>query len=412
MKFNNIEKVLKQIRRGAMVIVVDDENRENEGDLVIAAQHITGEAVNFMIKRAGGLICVPMSSHALGKLEIDLMINSNSDPHKTAFTVSVDHKSTTTGISAFDRATTIRALASEESTAEDFRKPGHIFPLKAKKGGVFERKGHTEASLDLMRLAGIKPCAAICEILNDDGTMARMPELKKFAHKHNLSIISVQAIENYRKIYDNPIQLTSPVHFPTDYGTFTLQAAKSMDNKNTHLVLLKGNPEHSEQPIPVRIHSQCFTGDIFSSQRCDCGNQLQQAMEYLQQSACGILIYLRQEGRGIGLFNKIKAYGLQDKGLDTVDANIELGFPSEMRDFSTAAKILHQLGLSRIKLITNNPYKIENLEKYGIEIVQRIPIQTPYVPENYSYLRTKRDRMQHLLDIIKDKKGENYVSSN
>jgi len=397
MKFNSIEEGLKDIKEGKMVIVVDDEGRENEGDLVIPAEMATGENINFMIKYARGLVCAPIEEEIAVKLGLNPMVENNTDNHETAFTVAIDHKDTTTGISAFERAHTINKLAtSTEKT--DFRRPGHIFPLIAKNNGVLERIGHTEASVDLAKLAGFKGAAAICEIINDDGTMARRDDLMKFAKEHNLKILTIEDLIRYRKEEHLSVSKEAEAKLPTKYGDFKVLAFNEKDTLKCHLALVKGDITTNE-PMLVRVHSECLTGDALGSKKCDCGEQYASAMEMIEKEGRGILLYMRQEGRGIGLLNKLKAYGLQDKGLDTVDANLALGFKDDMRDYKVSADMLKILGINNIRLITNNPAKIEGLEKHNVEVVERVPIEMPLNKNDEFYLKTKKEKMNHLLNI-------------
>ena len=397
MKFNSIEEGLNDIKDGKMIIVVDDEGRENEGDLVIPAEMATGENINFMIKYARGLVCAPVDEEIAEKLGLNPMVEKNTDNHETAFTVAVDHKDTTTGISAFERAYTINKLATSTEKM-DFRRPGHIFPLIAKKDGVLERIGHTEASVDLAKLAGFKGAAAICEIINDDGTMARRDDLVKFAKEHNLKILTIEDLIKYRKEEHLSVTKEAEAKLPTKYGDFKVLAFKEKNSEKCHLALIKGDIT-SDQPLLVRVHSECLTGDALGSRKCDCGEQYAAAMEMIEKEGRGILLYMRQEGRGIGLLNKLKAYALQDTGLDTVDANLALGFDDDMRDYKVSADILKILGIHNIKLVTNNPAKIEGLEKNNIEVVERLPIQMPLNKSDEFYLKTKKERMNHLLNI-------------
>jgi len=397
MKFNSIEEGLKDLKEGKMIIVVDDEGRENEGDLVIPAEMATGENINFMIKYARGLVCAPVEEEIAVKLGLNPMVEKNTDNHETAFTVAVDHKETTTGISAFERAYTINKLASSTEKM-DFRRPGHIFPLIAKKNGVLERIGHTEASVDLAKLAGFKGAAAICEIVNDDGTMARRDDLVKFAKEHNLKILTIEDLIKYRKEQHLSVSKEAEAKLPTKYGDFKVLAFNEKGSEKCHLALVKGDIT-TDEPVLVRVHSECLTGDALGSRKCDCGEQYASAMEMIEKEGRGILLYMRQEGRGIGLLNKLKAYELQDTGLDTVDANLALGFKADMRDYKVSADILKVLGINNIRLITNNPAKIEGLEKHNIEVVERVPIQMPINKSDEFYLKTKKERMNHLLNI-------------
>lgn len=397
---NTIEEAIQDLKKGKMIIVVDDENRENEGDLVMAAEKITPAAVNFMISKAKGLVCVPMMKPDLVRLNIPLMVEKNTDNQKTAFTISLDHKSNSTGISAFDRADTIKALADPKSRPQDFQRPGHIFPLLARDNGVLERAGHTEAAIDLMRIAGLCPAAVISEIIADNGTMARLPELEKFATQWNLKLITIKDLIEYRIEHQTTvIRQTGKIKLPTRWGNFKMIAYTSIDAKEPHLVLLKGNPTESPEPVLCRIHSECFTGDILGSLRCDCGDQLFHALSQIEKKGEGVLIYLRQEGRGIGLLNKLKAYELQDSGMDTVQANEALGFPSEMRGFRIAADILKDLEIAKVELMTNNPLKIKELQHYGIEVERKSHEFAPGCC-NEQYLQTKKLKMGHLLKKV------------
>ncbi len=394
--FNTIEEAIEDIRAGKMIILVDDEDRENEGDIIIAAEKCSPDAVNFMATHAKGLICMPMMGERLDELEIPAMVLENTDNHQTAFTVSVDYVTTTTGISAHERADTIRALISADSKPAEFRKPGHIFPLRYREGGVLRRTGHTEGSVDLARLAGLYPAAVICEIMSKDGTMARVPELIEFAGNHNIKIATIADLIEYRRRKEKLVVRVEDTRLPTNYGDFTAVAYESLLDGKGHLALVKGQWEEDE-PILVRVHSECLTGDVFGSRRCDCGEQLATAMTMIENEGKGILLYMRQEGRGIGLVNKIRAYKLQDNGRDTVQANIDLGFPEDLRDYGLGAQILVDLGVKKMRLMTNNPKKIKGLEGYGLEVVERVPIEMELKPENTRYLNTKRDKMGHLL---------------
>jgi 3,4-dihydroxy 2-butanone 4-phosphate synthase/GTP cyclohydrolase II len=391
-----------------MIILVDNEDRENEGDLVIAAEYCTPDIINFMATHGRGLICVPMTQERSRKLELDLMVENNQDKYGTAFTVSVDaREGTTTGISAYDRSHTVKVLINDDTKPQDLRKPGHIFPLAARKGGVLVRAGHTEGVVDLTRLAGLKPAGVICEILNDDGTMARRPDLDKFAEKHGLKIATIADLIKFRQHKERLVHRVSEANLPTIHGDFTIIAYETEVGDATHVALVKGNVEGKENVL-VRVHSECLTGDVFGSQRCDCGSQIHRAMEKVDREGLGVILYMRQEGRGIGLGNKIKAYHLQDKGMDTVEANIELGFPPDLRDYGIGAQILVDLGLHKIRLLTNNPKKVIGLDGYGLEIVERVPIEIEPHEDNVEYLRAKRDKMGHLIlsNEEKKKKGD------
>lgn len=396
-QLNTIEEVIQDMRAGKPVIIVDDESRENEGDLVVAAEFATQETINFMVKEARGIVCTPMRREALAHLDIGPMVAHNTDNHETAFTVSVDHIDTTTGVSPAERAYTMQKLIDPASKAEDFRRPGHVFPLIYKEGGVLVRNGHTEASLDLCRLAGLKEAAAICEITKDDGSMSRLPDLLEFAHKHGLKIASIEALQEYRKIHEPLIELGAQSHLPSAYGDFNILVFKnSLDNKE-HLAIVKGNVK-GKKDVLLRIHSECLTGDVFGSKRCDCGEQLHNALHRIEEEGQGVVIYMRQEGRGIGLTNKIKAYALQEEGYDTVEANEKLGFPADMREYHLAAQIIRFLGIESIRLMTNNPAKTHGLEDLGIHISRREPIVIEANEVNKGYLHTKAVKMGHQLD--------------
>jgi 3,4-dihydroxy 2-butanone 4-phosphate synthase/GTP cyclohydrolase II len=398
MPLASLEEALEDIQQGKCLIVVDDEKRENEGDLVMPADKVTPEAVNFMVTHARGLLCMPVIGERLDELEMPLMVNgSNSARHGTAFTVSIDYrKGTTTGISANDRAATIKAMIDPKAKPEEFARPGHLFPLRYEEGGVLVRPGHTEAIVDLARMAGLYPAGIVCEILNPDGTMARMPELEELSRKHDLNIISIAQIIAHRRRHEKLIERVAEARLPTVRSEFQIIAYKSMVDPGEHLAMVKGEWEPDE-PVLVRIHSECLTGDVFGSVRCDCGEQIQLALDIIAKGGKGVFLYIRQEGRGIGLHNKIKAYSLQDNGFDTVDANKELGFEPDLRHYGIGAQILKDLGVNKVRLLTNNPRKVMGLTGFDLEIVERVPVEAPVTEENRDYLRTKRSRMGHIL---------------
>lgn len=400
MKLNTIPEALQDIKKGKIIIVVDSEDRENEGDLIMAAEKATPDTINFMAKFGRGLICIPMEDNRLNTLNLHPMVRNNDDHYHTDFTVSVDaKKGITTGISAYDRAHTIKVLINTKTTDKDLAKPGHIFPLRAKTGGVLERAGHTEASLDLAKLAGLYPAGVICEILNEDGTMARLHQLIEFSKKHALKIISIAELIEYRRKNEKLIEKVSDAHLPTQYGLFTIIAYKSKIDQNVHVALVKGDINKNES-ILVRVHSECLTGDVFTSLKCDCGDQIQKAMQMIEKEGKGIIVYMRQEGRGIGIENKIKAYKFQEQGMDTVEANCALGFPADLRDYGIGAQILVDLGVKKIRLLTNNPKKVIGISGYGLEIVERVPIEIKPNKINKKYLETKKKKMGHLLKKV------------
>jgi 3,4-dihydroxy 2-butanone 4-phosphate synthase/GTP cyclohydrolase II len=397
MPFCSVEEAIEEVKAGRFIIILDDEGRENEGDLVIAAEMVTPEAINFMAKHGRGLICVPLSAERVDELGLPLMTQNNTEKMGTAFTVSVDAKGrgVTTGISAFDRAETVRALIDPSATINDLVMPGHTFPLRAKEGGVLRRAGHTEASIDLARMAGLRPAAVICEVMAEDGTMARLPELERFAAEHGLKMLTIDRLIRQRMRSEKLIQRVAEVDMPTDYGDFRAIGYESLVDGQCHLSLVAGDP--SSDDALVRVHSECLTGDVFGSRRCDCGDQLHLAMRLIAENGNGVLLYMRQEGRGIGLANKLRAYALQERGLDTVEANHHLGYPADLRDYGVGAQILVDLGIKKMRLLTNNPRKIIGLEGYDLEIVDRVPIEIPPNEENRRYLETKRDKLHHLL---------------
>ena len=398
MKFNTIQEIMEELKSGRMVVVMDDEKRENEGDLIIAASKVRPEDINFMVKYGRGLVCVPMEGKRLDDLGLYSMIGSQSDPYKTAWAVSVDAKhGINTGISAKDRAHTIRLLSRRNAKSSDFVKAGHVFPLRAQEGGTLVRAGHTEACVDLMRISSLYPVGVICEILNEDGTMARGAELEKFAKKHCLKICKIAQVIEYRRRFERLVECITETYIPTDAGEFKLRVYESKIDKYHHLAFIKG--ELDETPILVRVHSECLTGDVFGSRRCDCGRQLKMALNVITEEKKGVFLYMRQEGRGIGLANKLKAYALQDKGLDTVEANMALGFDADLRDYGIGAQILADLGIKNIRLITNNPKKIIGLEGYGLKVVERIPLETRASKVNEKYLKAKKHKLGHYLEV-------------
>ena len=401
-----MEEILQALRNNEIIIVTDDEDRENEADLICAGQNITGEMINFMATHARGLICTPIGSKIAERLNLEPMVATNTDNHSTAFTVSIDHVDTTTGISAYERADTIRSLSDLSTKPSDLRRPGHVFPLVAREGGVLVRDGHTEATIDLMQLAGLEEVGICCEIMSDDGHMLKGQAVKDLAEKLGLKMTSVEAIKEYKleklRKEEKLIEQTDVINLPTDYGTFKALSFLDKENGEEHIALIKG--DINKEDVLCRIHSECLTGDVFGSHRCDCGSQLHKSLEMIEKEGSGVLVYLRQEGRGIGLFNKIKAYKLQEEGYDTVDANIKLGFPADMRNYRVAADILEELGVKSVRLLTNNPDKIEQIEKYNIKVNNRVPIEIHSNDIDKIYLKTKADRMRH---DLKEFKGAN-----
>jgi 3,4-dihydroxy 2-butanone 4-phosphate synthase/GTP cyclohydrolase II len=397
----SVEQAIKAVKEGRLIIIVDDEDRENEGDLTVAAEKVTPDIINFMAMHGRGLICLPLTKERLKELDLPLMVTDNTESFKTAFTISIDaKKGVTTGISAHDRSQTVRVAIDPKTKPSDLARPGHIFPLEAKEGGVLERAGQTEASVDISRLAGLKPSAVICEIMNEDGTMARMPQLEKFSQTYDIPILTIADLIKYRMKTECLVQQIEDISLPTKYGEFRLIIFEDTIHKENHIALVKGVIKKGESTL-VRVHSQCLTGDIFGSSRCDCGDQLHRAMEMIEKDGKGVILYIiNQEGRGIGLVNKIKAYAMQDKGLDTVEANQQLGFKPDQRDYGIGAQILVSLGVNKLRLITNNPRKFIGLAGYGLEIVDRVPIEIPPSKSNINYLKTKKEKMGHILDMV------------
>lgn len=401
-QFNTIEEAIEDIKKGKMIVVIDDEDRENEGDLVAAAEVITPEMINFMAQYGRGLICLPMTPERLSELELPQMVTRNTDDFGTAFTVSIDAAETTTGISAHERALTIQRAVASGVKPFDFKRPGHVFPLAAKAGGVLTRAGHTEAAVDLARLAGFYPAGVICEIMNEDGTMARVPQLMEFIRRHKLKLITIADLIAYRRRHEQIIKRVTSAAMPTKFGDFRIYGYENKLNQEHHVALVKGEIS-GDEPILVRVHSECLTGDAFGSLRCDCGDQLNKAMKAIEAKGQGVLLYMRQEGRGIGLINKLKAYHLQDQGYDTVEANLALGFPADMRDYGIGAQILKDLGVKKIRLMTNNPRKLAGLTGYDLEIVDRVPIEMNHHEKNEHYLRVKQQKLGHMLKFKEGK---------
>lgn len=398
-----VEEAIEEIKKGNMVIMIDDEDRENEGDLVLAAEYVTPEKINFMAKNARGLVCLSLTSKRCDELKLPMMVNINTSHYESPFTVSIEaREGVTTGISAYDRSQTVKVAIDPKSGPEDIARPGHVFPLRGKDGGVLVRAGHTEGSIDLARLAGLYPAAVICEIMKEDGTMAKLPDLIEFAKKYNLKIVTIADIIAYRLKYDSIIEEFAEAHLPTKFGDFDIKVFKSKVDEQQAVALTKGNIVKSSESILVRMHSQCLTGDVFGSLRCDCGGQLHKALEIIEEAKIGVLIYLFQEGRGIGILNKIRAYKLQEAGMDTVEANLHLGFGADLRNYGFGAQILKILGVKKMRLITNNPKKIKALSGFGLEIIERVPITAEVTEENRAYLLTKKNKLGHNIDVYEE----------
>lgn len=406
MKYQNVKEAIQALQDGKLILVMDDYDRENEGDLICSAQAATTENVNFMATYAKGLICMPMSEKLAARLKLAPMVKENTDNHETAFTVSIDYKDTTTGISAEERGLTARMCVSDDISPLDFRRPGHMFPLIAKNGGVLERNGHTEATVDLMRLSGLKECGLCCEIMSENGTMMRASDLQEFAEKYNLPVLTIEELQKYRKAFDSLVECVSVVDMPTKYGNFKAHCYVNKLNREHHIALVMGELGDGNDVL-CRVHSECLTGDVFGSLRCDCGQQLDQAMKMIAEKGEGVLLYMRQEGRGIGLVNKLKAYSLQDEGLDTLDANLALGFQGDLREYYIGAQILRDLGIKSLHLLTNNPDKIYQLEDYEMKITRRVPIEINANPYDNFYLQTKKNRMGHILKMKEERVNEN-----